>query len=350
MKQIFLSIAFVLYGISTAAQDPFFTQFYNNPLYLNPAFAGCGMRELRYTFNSRLQWAKLPDPLTYHSASADMYLRGGNMSAGFLINHFREGYLRTSTASAILAKGFGTSFEECRPWFLNFAFQVGYGRKSVNTSKLLFADQIDESGINGFSSEAEILQTGGKSYFDMGFGFLFTTGRVMAGAAGHHLTTPFDGLAGNGRDNRLPRRFSGHLSYLIGDMRSEDAVKFKPTIAASIQGQSSTLMAGALIDFGGYVQGSLWYRNNLTFQQNNNHSFVIGAALRFGSRKSAFTSTEMASRSKVTASYDAEINRPGARFTYGSQELGLSHEKYLFNDDQCLEDRCKDLYLPWWFF
>ena len=42
------------------AQDPEFTQFYANPLYLNPAFAGTG-RCPRIIMNYRNQWPELGD-------------------------------------------------------------------------------------------------------------------------------------------------------------------------------------------------------------------------------------------------------------------------------------------------
>ena len=41
-----LALALACFGAFTpetaSAQDPEFTQFYSNPVYLNPAFAGCG--------------------------------------------------------------------------------------------------------------------------------------------------------------------------------------------------------------------------------------------------------------------------------------------------------------------
>ena len=49
---ILLAISFTL---EVKAQDPEFTQFYANPLYLNPAFAGSA-RCPRIVMNYRNQW------------------------------------------------------------------------------------------------------------------------------------------------------------------------------------------------------------------------------------------------------------------------------------------------------
>ena len=45
------------------AQDPEFTQFYANPLYLNPAFAGTG-RCPRIIMNYRNQWPAISGTLS----------------------------------------------------------------------------------------------------------------------------------------------------------------------------------------------------------------------------------------------------------------------------------------------
>ena len=42
---------------SASAQDPEFTQFYSNPVYLNPAFAGAALPPVRH---------ELPEPVAGH--------------------------------------------------------------------------------------------------------------------------------------------------------------------------------------------------------------------------------------------------------------------------------------------
>src|SRR5687767_14873776 len=57
------------------AQDQLFTQFYHSPLYLNPAFTGCGKSDFRASFTSRLQWMNLPSPLRSHTLAIDKYFQ-----------------------------------------------------------------------------------------------------------------------------------------------------------------------------------------------------------------------------------------------------------------------------------
>lgn len=57
-----LFIIIILVGISnkSIAQDPYFSQFYNNRIYLNPAYAGLD-RDWTVSLNHRDQWAGVPD-------------------------------------------------------------------------------------------------------------------------------------------------------------------------------------------------------------------------------------------------------------------------------------------------
>jgi hypothetical protein len=61
-------------------QDPTFTQFYANPLYLNPAFAGTN-RCARFGLNYRNEWPRLSANYVTYSASYDQYFK--NISGGF---------------------------------------------------------------------------------------------------------------------------------------------------------------------------------------------------------------------------------------------------------------------------
>ena len=69
-------LVILLIGLATSqealAQDPTFTQFYANPLYLNPAFAGTNQCA-RFGLNYRNEWPNLSANYVTYSASYDQY-------------------------------------------------------------------------------------------------------------------------------------------------------------------------------------------------------------------------------------------------------------------------------------
>ena len=67
---LILGLSFI--GTYCLAQDPQFTQFYANPLYLNPAFAG-STRCPRVGLNYRNQWPSLNKAYITESASYDQH-------------------------------------------------------------------------------------------------------------------------------------------------------------------------------------------------------------------------------------------------------------------------------------
>ena len=84
------------------AQDPQFTQFYANPLYLNPAFAGTA-RCPRVVLNYRNQWPALTGTFVTTSASFDQHVDGIMGGLGLLVTHDQagKGTLNTTTVSGI---------------------------------------------------------------------------------------------------------------------------------------------------------------------------------------------------------------------------------------------------------
>src|SRR5262245_8045525 len=65
------------------AQDPHFTQFYANPLYLNPAFAGSAHCP-RINLNYRNQWPALQGQFITASVSYDQQIPSISSGIGLL--------------------------------------------------------------------------------------------------------------------------------------------------------------------------------------------------------------------------------------------------------------------------
>src|SRR5258705_11450238 len=139
MKKLLLGI-FVCVSLSSLAQDPEFTQFYANPLYLNPAFAG-STRCPRISLNYRNQWPALSGTFVTYSASYDQFVEalGGGIGLLVLNDKAGEGTLTTSNISAVYAYQLNVT----REFSVRFGMQGTYVQKKVDWDKLTFGDMID---------------------------------------------------------------------------------------------------------------------------------------------------------------------------------------------------------------
>ncbi len=168
------------------AQDAQFTQFYANPLYLNPAFAG-SERCPRICLNFRDEWPAIPGNFVTYSASFDRYVDALAGGIGLLVEQDRagSGVVTTNNISAIYAYQLNIS----RKFAINAGFQATYHEKSIDQSKLNFGDMIDP--IRGFVyTTGEQLTRRSVSVPDFSAGLLGYGQNVFFGASFDHLTQP----------------------------------------------------------------------------------------------------------------------------------------------------------------
>ena len=81
-RLLFLFAPFVLLVLAANAQDAGFSQFYSNPLYLNPAFSGT-LGVPRVNLQYRDQWHGLTDAYVTQSVAFDMPVESLQGGIGF---------------------------------------------------------------------------------------------------------------------------------------------------------------------------------------------------------------------------------------------------------------------------
>ena len=72
LRKLLVLTLLCLTAQTALSQDPQFTQFYANPLYLNPAFAGTSIQS-RVVMASRVQWPSIPGAFQTYSVSYDQF-------------------------------------------------------------------------------------------------------------------------------------------------------------------------------------------------------------------------------------------------------------------------------------
>ncbi len=207
-KKLFTWLALALFASKLNAQDPQFSQFYANPLYLNPAFAGtnvCG----RLATNFRDQWPQIQGTYVTYSASYDQNINkfGG---LGMLVSTDNAGKGVVVTNRVGLMYAFNQPINHDLSF--SFAVQADLEQKSLNGANQLFGDRINPktgpSNIYG-----EIVPSTKVMYPDFSSGLIVYSKYFQAGFAAHHLLTPNQSFM-NG-ESLLPRKFTAHAGMII---------------------------------------------------------------------------------------------------------------------------------------
>ena len=297
----------MLAGMIVFAQDPEFTQFYAAPIYTNPAMAGTATCGGRVNINYRNQWPSLPGTFVTYAASFDQHFDNLGGAIGLLFTHdvAGQGLLKTQTFSGV----YSYYLQVNRKLSFRAGLQATYTQKSLDFSKLTFADQIDP--IRGFVYQTnEPLPTQTKSFPNFATGFLAYTDNFYGGIAVHNLIEPNQSFYGNTKSN-LPRRYTAHAGVVIPlDKKKIPENTISPNILFMLQQKFTQINAGFYANRGPLVTG-LWYRQTLGQEFNSDALMVL-----IGFRKDKF---------KFGYSYDITVSSARAAAP-GSHEISASIE------------------------
>ncbi len=304
------------------AQDAHFSQFYNNPIYYNPAFSGLNLG-LKARMHYKRQWVNIPGDFHNYSFSADIADRNmpGSGGLGFIINNDRRGigYLQTMTI--------GLAPSVRIPLASNFVMQsaplLSYVRKEVNWEKMIFSGQLDDIQGNVNPSTFTPPSDNALSYPDFGFGILFQVHGentiATFGASGYHLTEPNQSFFEESAP--LARRYVGHgdIVFDIGDYKGyfKRKVSFKLNPGVVFMQQANMTLYSVGINM--YIRNvylGLWYKNeSLEYDTYSDVSGMAGLMIPLTSD----------SRMKIMYSYDMQVNASFA-FAGPTHEITLLFE------------------------
>lgn len=301
MKQLYkytiaLACLFVA-ATQLRAQDPEFTQFYANQIYLNPALAGNSICP-RVSAGYRMQWPNVYGTYSTLGVSFDRYVHSIKGGVGLMVMQDRaaQGTLNTTGIGAIYAPHI-----QLGPRLsVSFAIQAGWWQKAVNWGKLTFGDQIDAtSGFVYNTQETPGATAAGN--FDLAAGMVLSSDHFFIGGAVHHILEQNESLLNN--VSKLPRKYTLHAgaNIPIGGKYSGSFVS--PNIMYRQQGDFQQLNIGMYFKKQTIV-GGLWYRGR--------DAFIMLLGVEAG-------------QFRVGYSYDVTISKL-TNSTAGSHEISLGYQ------------------------
>lgn len=257
MKRIVI-IILVLLIKQLHAQDVEFSQYYANPLYLNPAFAGSD-DYARVALNYRTLMPNSFGDYTTYSASVDKYFDILSGGVGFQVMNDRQ------AKGAISDLGFSLTYsyhnQLRKKWAIATGFRIGYNVKTVNGNSFIYPDMIEVTGVSASGNESGLYQK--SMYFDFSFGMLTWYENYYAGISVDHLTKPQISL---GSDNPGPigRKYTLHGGVEISFYNSiyRTHMTLSPNVIFQMQGASSKLNLGVYLNKN-YLTTGLWLKTNM---------------------------------------------------------------------------------------
>lgn len=181
MRKFFILILFILIIRGVYCQDPQFSQFYSNPLYLGPSFAGA-VDGSRICLVYRDQWYEAPAAFRAYSISYDHYFSTFNSGIGILAYQDVSGTGRMGSLN--IGLHYSYNFKIFHVWHIRPGLSFSYMEHGF-FGDLTFIDEI----IGNSTSVPDPSRKRSRD-IDMGASALVYTNKFWAGFTIDHLLTP----------------------------------------------------------------------------------------------------------------------------------------------------------------
>jgi type IX secretion system PorP/SprF family membrane protein len=323
LKNILVLALFLFIGKPILAQDIQYSQFYNVPMYQNPAFAGSA-HATRVILHQRLQWPSLDAKYMTSMVSVDHFFANYNSGVGLMVQKDYQG--QKNISSTEVHGLYSYELPVSRELSVRAGLDVGYVSRFTNYSVVTVPQQFNSNnpapatGANPYDQYPSK-----KGYVDVSSGALVYSKQWWLGLAASHLDVPNQSPI-KSAPSRLPMKFAFTGGYKIplihkkymAYMEDETEISLTPTFQYKSQGKSDQLDLGAYVRYSQFMFGA-WYRGIPVKHYKtpggkrlqNNESIVAMVGMKYQGIS-------------VTYSYDIVVSRLGRYNPGGSHELNIT--------------------------
>jgi type IX secretion system PorP/SprF family membrane protein len=248
LYQTLLLLAVVILPATGDAQDLHFSQFFEAPLYRNPALAGIVSADVRVQTLYRSQWNSIANAYKTTSLNAEYKLPVAGddfLTLGAQVFHDRAGTTNLTTTQVLPAVNYHKSLSTERNLYLSLGFMGGYVQRSVDRSKMTTNSTYEGLG----DGETSLLQSR-YGYWDGSAGISLNAqmndnpeNNLVLGVAYHHFNRPRSSFFNNEAVAVQPKL------VLSADARFQLDDQFNATVYNdhSRQGAYRETMSGVLL-------------------------------------------------------------------------------------------------------
>jgi len=333
----------------TWGQDPHFSNFNNNKLYYNPAYAGIDYG-IRLNMAYRRQWPNIPSKFQTFYTGFDESVRIARGLGGFgltlVSNTEGEGSLQNYTIGIPIAARIPIASKS----LIQLGVMPAIAFNSINWNRFIFSGQLNPYYGNIYPSgfvppDAEMSKKSYVDIFNIGSVFRYENSSPQAnsskfyrkfeiGLSGFHLSEPNQSFTNS--DAPLFAIFVLFTSYTASvSLKSAGVLFVEPSFLCESQWEMFSYMLGVRtslvesnIDFG------IWLRNK-DIKLENTSAIVVLFAYRFLLNKESNTILTTSLSYDITTSKLVDASRGSPEITVS---LALKNRSF-FNDkpDECDE-------------
>jgi len=300
------------------SQESYYSQFYNAPIFYNPAYTGY-FPGFKARLNYRNQWPQYADDLKTYNFSMDLAERNmpgaGGLGLIFNSNAQGEGYIKRTMVGLA-----GSARVKHSRWLISqFGFTASVVQKKIDGDDFIFSDQLDDHhGLYYQNSSFGGLASDNIFYPDLSLGGLLNYKRryysATFGLAVHHILKPNESFSG--LDIRVPRRYVVHADFVIlQQSNAKTGFRFNPGILFENQAGINTFTLGMNASKSVLYAGA-WYRNKQSVIYDY-QSLILLAGIKV-------PMVNEYSRMKIMYSYDLSLT--SMKGSGGAHEISLKFE------------------------
>jgi type IX secretion system PorP/SprF family membrane protein len=302
---LLILLGFYPFSKALAQHDPEFTQYYANPLALNPAFAGSEICPVVH-INYRNQWPGLAANFTTTSVSYDQYVSKLGGGVGLYVMSDRQSV--TGAFKGTYISGMYAYQLKINPkWSFRFGAEAAWAQWSLGADDLTFGDPIHpQRGFIYNTNETFVNMQ--DNVVDFSVGGLAFSDDMYFGVAVRHITQPeLVFMQGAQWPMRINAHFGWRKPINPSGLKSEEEKRYiSPNLIYSYQAGFQQANAGFYV-YNDPISIGLWYRHVFNYSD----AIALSLGLKTGNYRIGY-------------SYDFTVSSLGNNASAGAHELSLS--------------------------
>lgn len=268
-RTIYLLLLSFIIIPDSLGQDPTFSQFYANKLYLSPSFAGA-TEQYRLALNYRDQWPAVPGVFHTYSISFEKAMPNFNSGIGILATYDVAGSGNLSTTNIGLLYSY--DFNINKTWHIRPGVNFKFYYLGLDINKLIFNSQITGSGTTPsvnpppFDNVADV---------DFATSALVYNDRIWGGFTLDHLLVPKTSFYGD--ESKVPVKVNLYGGVqVLRKTRLRQKLQEVLSVAMNFQKQEKFYQSDLGVYYYKYpLVFGLWYRG-IPFATSQAGDAIIG--------------------------------------------------------------------------